>query len=77
VIESDIRLGNDVPRTNSPGTQPNEYDVQSVAAHEVGRTALFGHVTGTGQTMRQGLDPGTIWKRDLGEGDASGNNSKC
>ena len=75
-IESDIRFDNDVPWTNSPGTQSGQYDVESVAAHEVGHTALFGHVTGAGQTMRQGVDPGTTWKRNLGEGDARGNNSK-
>lgn len=76
VIESDIRFDNDANWTNSPATQPNQYDVESAAAHEVGHTALFGHVSGAGQTMRKGLDPGTTWKRNLGEGDARGNNSK-
>jgi len=29
-----------------------------------------------GQTMKQGTPSGTTWRRDLGEGDARGNNLK-
>jgi hypothetical protein len=79
VVESDIRFDDDVNWTNSPGSQPNQRDVESAAAHEVGHTALLNHVSGSnaaGLTMTSGTPPGTSWRRNLGEGDALGNNSK-
>jgi Matrixin len=77
VVESDIRFDDDVNWTNSPGSQQQQRDVESVAAHEVGHTALLNHVSGSnaaGLTMTSGTPPGTSWRRNLGEGDALGNN---
>jgi hypothetical protein len=75
VVEADIRLNAGTPWQNGT-SDPGSFDVWSVAAHEMGHAAQFGHVADDTNVMYNHLQPGNDSYRQLGKGDATENNSK-
>jgi hypothetical protein len=77
VVESDIRIdARDAYWTNDVVQSPNRRHIRSGMVHEVGHSALFGHVSNTKMVMAQGLPAGNTLKQFLSFGDATGNNTK-
>lgn len=74
-VESDVRFSSSEPWSLKPG--PDEYDIQTLAAHEFGHVRQFDHVTSgkPAVVMWPYFAPGDTSGRKLGEGDARGNNS--
>jgi hypothetical protein len=72
ILESDIRFSNAKQFVN--GAVGNKYDIQSVAAHEVGHRADFQDVVNNNQVMDETVPFNNIDLRKLGQGDAKGNN---
>ena len=77
-VEADIRF-NTAFKWSTTGAS-SAYDIQSVAAHEVGHANQFGHVTNPSKrdhtvVMWPYLDIGDTSGRKLGRGDALANNS--
>jgi hypothetical protein len=77
-VETDIRFSTAVKwsTTGAPGM----YDIQSVAAHEIGHALQFGHVTNASKSdhtvlMWPYMDIADTSGRKLGRGDALENNS--
>ena len=77
-VESDIRFSTDVKwsTTGASGT----YDIQSIAAHEIGHVLQFDHVTNSSKDdhtilMWPYMDSADTSGRKLGRGDALENNS--
>ena len=77
-VEADIRFNTEFKWSTTGAS--NAYDIQSVAAHEVGHAIQFGHVTNSSKrdytvVMWPTFDIGDTSGRKLGRGDALGNNS--
>jgi hypothetical protein len=77
-VEADIRFSTELKWSTS-GTA-GAYDIQSVAAHEIGHAIQFDHVTNSSERdhtvlMWPYIDTGDTSGRKLGRGDALGNNS--
>jgi hypothetical protein len=77
-VEADIRFSTEIKWSTTGAS--NAYDIQSVAAHEIGHANQFGHVTNSSKrdhtvVMWPYLDIGDTSGRKLGRGDALGNNS--
>jgi len=77
-IESDIRFNSEL-KWSTKGAS-DAYDIQSVAAHEIGHVLQFGHVTNESKRDYTGLmwpyvDLGDTTGRKLGRGEALEDNS--
>ena len=77
-VEADVRFNTEFKWSTSGAA--GAYDIQSVAAHEIGHVIQFDHVTNSSKrdhtvVMWPYLDIGDISGRKLGRGDALGNNS--
>jgi hypothetical protein len=77
-VEADIRFNTEFKWSTTGAA--NTYDIQSVAAHEIGHAILFDHVTNSSKrdhtlVMWPYLDIGDTSGRKLGRGDALANNS--
>jgi hypothetical protein len=73
--ESDTRFDTDFP-TWWNGAAVGKYDVYSVMAHELGHSAGFGHVGSPSNVMYPNANTNDTSNRQLGKGDADGNNAK-
>ncbi len=77
-VEADIRFNTEFKWSTTGAS--GAYDIQSVAAHEIGHVIQFDHVTNSSKrdhtvVMWPYLDIGDTSGRKLGRGDALGNNS--
>jgi hypothetical protein len=77
-VEADIRFNTEFKWSTTGAS--GAYDIQSVAAHEIGHAIQFDHVTNSSKrdhtvVMWPYLDIGDTSGRKLGRGDALGNNS--
>ena len=77
-VEADIRFNTEFEWSTTGAA--GAYDIQSVAAHEIGHVIQFDHVTNSSKrdhtvVMWPYLDIGDTSGRKLGRGDALGNNS--
>ena len=77
-VEADIRFNTEFKWSTTGAS--SAYDIQSVAAHEIGHAIQFDHVTNSSKrdhtvVMWPYLDMGDTSGRKLGRGDALGNNS--
>lgn len=78
IVESDIRLATRPPGGRGWATtrRAGFFDVWSVAAHEIGHRAGFGHTASASadNIMFPTVAPGDVTNRLLGRGDATANN---
>ena len=77
-VEADIRFSTEIKWSTTGAS--DAFDIQSVAAHEIGHANQFGHVTNSSKrdhtvVMWPYIDIGDTSGRKLGRGDALGNNS--
>jgi matrixin len=73
--ESDVRMDTDFLWENG-NSEPNDFDVWHVYAHELGHTIQFGHVADTTNVMYNEMGREDVSNHMLGRGDAEANNAK-